>query len=535
MDYKCFKGDFTGISKTKDLVLSQGKYNFYNFNWSYIQINNIKPTENYEVENEKLADYYYKDLLKSKSFWRRNSPEILIPITEEHYYDGELHEVIINNFKLDSNDYGYIKKDFIELKGTIYFKIKSPIIKPIISPIVSPSIGTNRSEKIDEINTETNVITIVTDTIDSEITTENSNIITNPTSTTLPSISKNWLSRIFGIFFWLFLLSFFWLFLHQFFFFALFGAIGWLFSRFVNNRFIKTIFNLIFGALLLVFLSTLLSNKGSLIDPTVPKKDGEIKISPPKEVKTEGSNSNDPDYQIEKQINWFDFIKNKYAVKYSTSVKTFFETQKNHSTADKKYTITSTNPVSYFNKLYRNLEQYDSKKIDSIVKLLGKKATAKKLNQIQTAEMVVTFIQEIPYVLVHQNTCQKIIKNEPSNSFIAQYHKDKKPCLAEIPGGVQSPYEFLHNLKGDCDTRSLLGYAILKKMNISASVWVSEAYGHSILGVGLPIGNGVYKNIKGLNHYGVELTNKGFRLGVISPQQRDMSNWDIALYINNFK
>jgi hypothetical protein len=64
---------------------------------------------------------------------------------------------------------------------------------------------------------------------------------------------------------------------------------------------------------------------------------------------------------------------------------------------------------------------------------------------------------------------------------------------------------------------------------------VSEAYGHSILGVGLPVGNGVYKTIKGLNHYGVELTNKGFRLGMIAPQQRDMSNWDIALYSNTFK
>jgi hypothetical protein len=32
-----------------------------------------------------------------------------------------------------------------------------------------------------------------------------------------------------------------------------------------------------------------------------------------------------------------------------------------------------------------------------------------------------------------------------------------------------------------------------------------------------------------------KLTNKGFRLGMIAPQQRDMSNWDIALYSNTFK
>lgn len=533
MNYKCFKGNFTGISNTKDLVLSLGKHNFYNFNWLYIKITDIVAINEYDVENEKIGDFYYNKQIKAKNFWRRNSPDMFIPVTEEHYFEGELHEVIVKDFKMDVDNQGYIKKDFIDLNGTIYFKIKQPVIKPILKP--TSIIGTNRSEKIEEINTGTNVTTFLTDALESISTTVNSNIEKNFVTTTLPTVSKNWLSKIFGIFFWLFLLSFFWLFLNQYFYFALFGAIGWLISRFLPNRFLKTAFNLIFGAVFLLFLTTLFSNKGSLVDPTVPKKDGTIKISPPKQVKSDDSNFDDPDYEIEKEINWYDFITNKYGLKYITTVKSFFETQNNHSKVDNLYSKTSTNPISYFNKLYSNLEEFDSKKIDSIVKVLGKKASDKKLNQIQTAEMVVTFIQEIPYVLVHQNSCEQVVKSDKENSFIVSYHQDKKPCLPNIPGGVQSPYEFLHNLKGDCDTRSLLGYAILKKMNISASVWVSQAYGHSILGVGLPVGNGVSKSINGLNHYGVELTSKGFRLGVISPQQRDMSNWNIALYFNNFK
>jgi hypothetical protein len=533
MNYKCFKGNFTGISNTKDLILGLGKHNFYNFYWSYIKITDIVAIGEYDVENEKIGDFYYNKQIKAKNFWRRNSPDIFIPVTEEHYFEGELHEVIVKDFKMDGDSQGYIKKDFIELNGTIYFKIKQPVIKPILK--TTSTIGTNRSEKIEEINTGTNETTFLTDALESIRTSVNSNIEKDFATTTLPTVSRNWLSKIFGIFFWLFLLSFFWLFLHQYFYLALFGAIGWLISIFLTNRFLKTVFNLIFGAVFLLFLATLFSNKGSLVDPTVPKKDGTIKISPPKQVKTDDSNFDDPDYEIEKEINWYDFIKNKYGLKYITTVKSFFETQKNHSSVDKLYIKTSTNPISYYNKLYRNLEEFDSRKIDSIVMVLGKKATDNKLNQIQTAEMVVTFIQEIPYVLVHQNSCEQVVKSDKENSFIVTYHQDKKPCLPNIPGGVQSPYEFLHNLKGDCDTRSLLGYAILKKMNISASVWVSQAYGHSILGVGLPVGNGVSKSINGLNHYGVELTSKGFRLGVISPQQRDMSNWDIALYFNNFK
>jgi hypothetical protein len=145
--------------------------------------------------------------------------------------------------------------------------------------------------------------------------------------------------------------------------------------------------------------------------------------------------------------------------------------------------------------------------------------------------MVTTFVQEIPYYLVHDYTCQKIIQ-DANSAFITSYHRDGKPCLPNIPGGVQSPYEFLHNLKGDCDTRSLLAFAILKELHISASIWVSEAYGHSILGVGLPVAGGAYKTVEGMNHYGVELTAKGFRIGMVGPEHKNMSNWDIALYYN---
>ena len=107
-----------------------------------------------------------------------------------------------------------------------------------------------------------------------------------------------------------------------------------------------------------------------------------------------------------------------------------------------------------------------------------------------------------------------------------------RPCLPDIIAGVQSPYEFIHNLKGDCDTRSLLGFSILCRLGIPASVWVSQAYGHSVLGVGLGSGSSYYKMAGGIRHSAVELTAKGFRLGMISPEQGDMDNWEIALYKN---
>ena len=566
MNYKYFKGNFKGISSTKDLVINVGKNNFYNFYWNYIQINTIESIDFYDVEKEKIGDYYYSKKIKPKTWWwhyywitskpdiivkkdffwieyinykfpkLRKRPEVFIPITENNYYNGNLHDILIKDIKLDNNNLGYISRDYVELTGTIYFKIEIPDIKIPENTNNDTDIGTNVSGVIED-SESANTIKKLEEEFHNPVEITNKIDKKNPDNDgrTFPKLSMGWLSIILGVFFWLILLSFFWVFFHKFFFIILIAFVGWLVTRFVNNRLLKNIFNFIFIGALLFFLFNLFSGKDILTDPTVTKKDGKIKVSPPKPIKKEGASIDDIDYQITKEINWFDFISNNYDLKYNTSVQSFFETQKKHATEEENYRNTSKNPLSYFNKLFTKLEQLDEHKIDSIVKVLSTKANAKKLNQLQTAEMVTTFIQEIPYVLVHQNTCQQIIQSEPNNSFIVEYHRDKKPCLANVPGGIQSPYEFLHNLKGDCDTRSLLGFAILKKLNISASVWVSQAYGHSILGIGLPVGNGVCKNINGLNHYAVELTNKGFRLGMISPQQRDMSNWDIALYNNNFK
>ena len=571
MNYKYYKGDFTGLSAKKNSVLSIGKHNFYDFKWSYIQIKNIQEIEAYDVEKEKIGDYYYSNVIRPKKyilwpfylqsihsrlfeiktkkdfFWieyasvflpkLRRRPDFFIPVNEDNYFNENLHDVVLRDIKLKENSNAYINKDFVELNGTIYFKIKIPEVKKPTTTEIENNNGMNRSENVvlkGEIDTTTVIENAKGETGTGEII---NGPITEPIENpgpTLPSFSGKWLGILFGTFLWILLLGFFWLFFPNYFIFALIAFVGWFISRFIANTNLKFIFNLLFIGAFLIFLGTIFMNRDSFIDPTVDKKDGSVKINPPKPVKKEGASEEDIDYEISKDISWFDFITNKYELQYNTSVQSFFESQKEHVAADITFLKTAKDPISYYRKLFNKLELLDETKIDSIVRLLANKAESKKLNQLQTAEMVTTFIQEIPYVLVHQNSCQQIMESEPGDSFVVTYHNEQKPCLANIPGGIQSPYEFLHNLKGDCDTRSLLAYSILKKLNIAASVWISETYGHSVLGIGLPIGNGVYKSINGVKHYPVELTSKGFRLGMIAPQHKDMSNWDIALYSNNY-
>jgi hypothetical protein len=232
------------------------------------------------------------------------------------------------------------------------------------------------------------------------------------------------------------------------------------------------------------------------------------------------------DYLTDHTINWSDFISNRYDARYTTSSKQFQQSQRLHAAFANSQT---NDALQYWNSVYSEFSTRDNPKLDSLTQVFAKQRDEKKLNPSQTAEMVVTFIQEIPYCLIHDGTCTEASKQ---GGFIQDYHADRKPCLPNIIAGVQSPYEFIHTLKGDCDTRSLLAYTLLGRLGIPASIWVSEIYGHSVLGVGLGSSTQNAKTIEGIRHAAVELTAKGFRLGMLSPSHGNMNNWNIALFNN---
>lgn len=190
----------------------------------------------------------------------------------------------------------------------------------------------------------------------------------------------------------------------------------------------------------------------------------------------------------------------------------------------------NTTARNYWGQVYAKLLVEDNAKVDSLVNVVHKVSKERGYSSLETAEYLVSLIQEIPYVLVHDHSCQQVV-NE-SGGFVRDYHVKRKPCLPNVIAGVQSPYEFMHTLEGDCDTRSLLGHAVLRKLGISSSVWISEQYGHSILGVGVPSASRAKKTLNGVPHYGVELTAKGFRVGMIAPDQMHMRNWEVAIFKN---
>ncbi|MHA8067570.1 hypothetical protein V7S76_12930 [Aquirufa sp. ROCK2-A2] len=215
--------------------------------------------------------------------------------------------------------------------------------------------------------------------------------------------------------------------------------------------------------------------------------------------------------------NWQDYEVNKLAGRYFTFYPQF----------DKSLSFRDKYESDDISKVYQELVKKDEKTIDAYAHIFDSLNTANKWDRQQLAEAIVTSIQTIPYVLVHDQSCQQAIK-ESGSSFLIQYHKDGKECLPNIKFGIQGGYEFLHNLKGDCDTRSLLCFELLSRYKYPVAMLISEEYGHCILGIDLPM-RGKYVGNAKRKYLVWETTAPGFKPGELSPEISDMDKWHIAI------
>ena len=532
------KGKFTGLFKQKNKKPT-GNLIFSDLQWTYLKIDDCENIKDFNAESQKTGDYWFTKILKSKEGFNPfgKKADILIPKGPNEFYSGDLHNVLIKNLKINHDKSYFLSKDWQEASGDIYFQLSLPpkekkVAEKItdnnvsgINIINNPIIRSNTKKEYTPI-TRVERGPIVTGQTNLPNEQNDQVFIPSPTPTSSSSNWPKWLGMIFSYLLYALIAYFLWTHFRTlsyiFLIVLILNIIGQVFSKFGFLRVLGTLAVLGFIAYYLYA-----NYRGIVPDDLNPVKtrDGGVKVSPPKRTK-DGQDGN-PDYATEKEVQWYDFANKDYLARYQTSQSSFENSVENQGQL--KNSITEYNSsIEFYTRFYNELFKMDQEKINQIAKIFSDSASKNSMDQLQTAEMVTTFIQEIPYYLVHDESCENAVLN--GNDFLIQYHQDQKPCLPNVAAGVQSPYEFLHNLKGDCDTRSLLGYAILSKLNIASSVWVSETYGHSILGVAVPVGHGIYKEIRGIKHYGVELTAKGFRIGMVAPEQARPNNWDITLY-----
>jgi hypothetical protein len=123
------KGKLLGYSEPGRKSLTIGKINFSEFSWKYIHIDDVKVIDQYNSEELKVGDFWYKKVLKGRKNWFFSRqfelkspisfskkfpwvaihfdfirwpkrPEIFIPRGDSEFFNGTLYEVIISDFKI---------------------------------------------------------------------------------------------------------------------------------------------------------------------------------------------------------------------------------------------------------------------------------------------------------------------------------------------------------------------------------------------------------------------------------------------------
>ena len=95
------------------------------------------------------------------------------------------------------------------------------------------------------------------------------------------------------------------------------------------------------------------------------------------------------------------------------------------------------------------------------------------------AKLIISYVQHIPYSLLVGKTCKQASKNESVRRMI----ESGIECDENVYAGIYSPMEFIKNYKGDCDTRTVFLYTLMKNIGYDVVIMNSKYYKHSILGI----------------------------------------------------
>ena len=198
--------------------------------------------------------------------------------------------------------------------------------------------------------------------------------------------------------------------------------------------------------------------------------------------------------------NWRDYRNNSYSAKMAYCTENIGRAADVRSQSERSFDI-------LYSKMIRN----DISSLEGVISEYKRIAKENNLNKKEVADMVVSSVQTLEYYIVHPLNHREY--GARSNyQFYNEYCKRNK-CIQRVNEmGVLSPLEFVDASRGDCDSRTVFLYSVLKSLNINVKVLNSNS--HSMLGVNgiKPDGNDFIK-IAGKRYYFWETTSYGFKLG----------------------
>lgn len=251
-----------------------------------------------------------------------------------------------------------------------------------------------------------------------------------------------------------------------------------------------------------VIMAILMKNAGYVIeeDPIVEKEETQ---------KTEIITTTEGDKTVEYVVNkiyWRDFDGDRHRMNFKVDKDNIPKSKKNRLS----YRVTNNFKWGEF---YKHLANHDAALLDQLYASFSKIQKEKKMNRRKFAEFIITSIQSIEY---------NYIKTKPCNGT------EDYPCVGNVRLGIFAPVEFSANLKGDCDSRTVLLFVLLSKFNYDVAILNSDKYLHSVLGISLPA-RGKYKTYNRKKYYFVETTAKGCPIGYLPKDMSSLRYWDFVL------
>lgn len=166
--------------------------------------------------------------------------------------------------------------------------------------------------------------------------------------------------------------------------------------------------------------------------------------------------------------------------------------------------------------IYKKLFESDKNSLENLLEGYKEICQTRNLNSKEKLEMILTSIQSIKYTWVLDNRfkCGSLMKNKYIPPQDCKEKEDPWGCCDNVqPLGVYSPVEFVLNRAGDCDTRSLLAFTILRQLGFDVAIMGSWNESHSVLGISVNnLGPNIYlrtgNHDDAKNYYLWELTYK---------------------------
>lgn len=259
----------------------------------------------------------------------------------------------------------------------------------------------------------------------------------------------------------------------------------------------------------ITFIGNLFSDKN-----TVKTEKTIIKI-PVEEVKEELKDENEKDIVVRHHHSWKDSKLNSYEGNIQINMSDY------NASLSNKLNITGITWGSF----YKQMIEYDHLKINYVYKLFDEIYNSKKISRKRFADIIVCFVQKIPYSILVTKNCDEEYK---LNKSIKKMIDNGEKCEGNVTGGIYTPVEFMKNFKGDCDTRTIFLYTILNHYNYDTIILNSNIYAHSIIGVNLP-SSGRYKTFLGKRYYTWETTSVNWELGDLPAEVSNMDYWNVEL------